>query len=260
MMRICIDPGHGGSDPGAVANGLREKDLTLDIAQKIRDYLLAGWQCKVNLTRETDKYLSLSDRCRIANDWRADFFYSVHCNGDEDANVNGWETFVYHSTSEKTKQYQQVIHDSVWKYLKSILPVTKDRGTKTKNLHVLRETEMSAILGEYLFVSGNADNLLLKTPEVITGLARATAEGIATALNLKPKKTQEPGPFPDVSGDHWAASAIRYVSEPERLIMAGFGDGTFRPDEPVTRAQLAVVVERVMRGTISEAIKLLKTE
>ncbi len=259
MMRICIDPGHGGADPGAVANGLREKDLTLDIALKLRDYLLTGWQCEVKLTREIDKYLSLSDRCRIANDCEADLFYSVHCNGHANTEKNGWESFVHSATSEQTKQYQKAIHGSVFNYLKGW--GTLDRGMKSANFQVLRETEMSAILGEYLFISGDIDSQILKNPEALNIMAVSTATGIAKALDLEQEpKGKASGPFPDVPSDHWAAGAISYVSDPEQLIMAGFGDGTFRPDESVTRAQLAVVVERVMRGTISEAIKVLKTK
>lgn len=76
---IVLDPGHGGKDPGAVANGLREKDLNLQIAKRLRDYLKEQG-CRVRLTREDDRYLKLSERTALANQWGADVFVSVHIN------------------------------------------------------------------------------------------------------------------------------------------------------------------------------------
>lgn len=76
---VVVDPGHGGKDPGAVANGLREKDLNLQIAKRLRKHLQAkGF--KVRLTREDDRYLKLSQRTALANQWGADVFVSVHVN------------------------------------------------------------------------------------------------------------------------------------------------------------------------------------
>ena len=184
--KICLDPGHGGSDPGATGSvGLKEKNLVLDISLKLRDYLLGGWECEIKLTRKSDVFIPLIERSRIANDWGADLFYSIHCNGHTNTDANGWESFIYPSVSVRTEQIQRSIHRSVWKYLKTLH--TFDRGLKRANFQVLRNTVMSAVLGEYLFVSGNIDRLLLKKPEAIDGMAKATAQGIAGALNLKKK-------------------------------------------------------------------------
>lgn len=194
-MKVCLDPGHGGRDPGTTGPaGLIEKNLVLDISLKLRDYLLAGWECEITLTRESDVFIPLGERVKIANDWGADFFYSVHCNGHTKADANGWESFIYLSVPQRTVLLQRSIHHSVWEYVKTL--GTLDRGLKRANFQVLRKTAMSAVLGEYLFVSGNIDRLLLKKPEVIDGMAKATAQGIAGALNLKRKeenKTAIPG-------------------------------------------------------------------
>lgn len=76
---VVIDPGHGGKDPGAVANGLREKDLNLQIAKRLRKCLQTEG-VKVRLTREDDRYLKLSQRTSLANQWGADVFVSIHIN------------------------------------------------------------------------------------------------------------------------------------------------------------------------------------
>ncbi len=76
---VVVDPGHGGKDPGAVANGLREKDLNLQISKRLKEHL-QGAGCKVRLTREDDRYLKLSQRTALANRWGADVFVSVHIN------------------------------------------------------------------------------------------------------------------------------------------------------------------------------------
>jgi N-acetylmuramoyl-L-alanine amidase len=101
LRRIVLDPGHGGSDSGALnqAYGLKEKDLTLDVALRLARMLrAAGYE--VVLTRETDRFIPLEQRTRIANYERADLFLSLHFNAATNAQAAGYETFVL------TPQYQ----------------------------------------------------------------------------------------------------------------------------------------------------------
>src|SRR5699024_8975317 len=77
-VKIFIDPGHGGSDGGAAANGLKEKDVTLKIAKKIRSRLGNYEGVSTKMSRTTDKYISLTGRTNMANSWNADFFLSIH--------------------------------------------------------------------------------------------------------------------------------------------------------------------------------------
>ena len=76
--RVYIDPGHGGSDSGAVGNGLLEKDLTLSIALQMRDHLKANWNVDIRMSRTGDTTRSLAYRSSDANSWGADLFVSVH--------------------------------------------------------------------------------------------------------------------------------------------------------------------------------------
>ncbi len=81
MVKVYIDPGHGGTDPGAVANGLKEKDLTLKIAKYTRDYLQDNYKgVSIKMSRTGDTYPSLTQRTNEANKWGADVFVSIHIN------------------------------------------------------------------------------------------------------------------------------------------------------------------------------------
>jgi len=93
MIRIFIDPGHGGSDSGAVANGLDDKNLTLDIAVRLRAILLGEYRgVEVRLSRETDTTVSLKQRVQMANSWGADYFLSIHINA---GGGTGFESYIY---------------------------------------------------------------------------------------------------------------------------------------------------------------------
>ena len=96
-MKVCIDPGHGGSQPGAVGpNGTLEKDITLAVSLKLRD-LLKAQGFEIIMTRETDKDVrtrpqenELQARCNVANNAKADYFVSIHCNAAEDKSAHGF--------------------------------------------------------------------------------------------------------------------------------------------------------------------------
>ncbi len=91
---IVIDPGHGGEDWGAKGpGGLKEKDLTLNIAKKVKGILSRTTKAKIYLTRSTDKFIPLEDRTKIANDLKADLFVSIHANASKRRAANGIETY-----------------------------------------------------------------------------------------------------------------------------------------------------------------------
>jgi len=184
-IKIMIDPGHGGKDPGAVGNGLQEKALTLDIAQRIRRILENEYTgVEVLLTRETDTFLDLSERARKANQWGADFFLSIHINA---GGGTGWESFRYSSAPSQTVSYQNVIHPEVIR----ATGVT-DRGKKMANFAVLRETKMPALLTENLFIDRPQDAAKLKDSAFLEKVARGHVIGLEKALGLKPKIQTQP--------------------------------------------------------------------
>src|SRR5699024_7368017 len=93
VVKIFIDPGHGGNDPGAQGHGLKEKDLTLDIANRIVKYLNQYQSVEIKMSRTTDKTVSLSERTKMANDWGADYFVSVHINSC--CGATGFESYIH---------------------------------------------------------------------------------------------------------------------------------------------------------------------
>jgi N-acetylmuramoyl-L-alanine amidase len=165
--RVYLDPGHGGTDPGASANGLQEKNLTL----------LANYAVEVRMSRTTDITRSLTYRSDDANAWGATIFVSIHINA---GGGTGFESFRY-PTGNST--LQAAVHPRVLSGMRTVAAVT-DRGRKTANFHVLRETAMPAVLTENLFIDRAADAALLRRADFITATARGHAQGIAAFLGL----------------------------------------------------------------------------
>ncbi len=95
VTTVVIDPGHGGREPGAIGRRAMEKDLTLAIALKLGQYIRENLEdVEVIFTRETDVFVPLHERARIANENNADLFISLHCNSATNRNATGTETFV----------------------------------------------------------------------------------------------------------------------------------------------------------------------
>lgn len=190
-MKLYLDPGHGGTDPGAQGNGIREKDIALDIAKNIKNILLAGYQnIEVRMSRENDTTKSLSQRTSEANSWGADFYLSIHCNAANGA-ARGYEDFIHNSlgSTSQTASYQNIIHAEVTKLNKLI-----DRGKKKADFHVLRESAMPALLTENGFIDNAADAALMKDPLWRQRVAQGHVNGIAKAFSLKAKPAVTPQP------------------------------------------------------------------
>lgn len=185
MTKIYIDAGHGGTDPGASGNGLREKDLTLKISKKIAD-ILTEYEVDVKLSRTTDKALSLKQRTADANKWGADYLLSVHINA---GGGTGYEDFIYNGgVSANTVKYRDTIHDEVVKQLGNV----RNRGKKRANFHMVRDSRMPAMLSENLFIDTKADADLLKNDSYLNKIALGHANGLIKAFNLKKKAKPVP--------------------------------------------------------------------
>jgi N-acetylmuramoyl-L-alanine amidase len=180
-MKICLDPGHGGSDPGACGNGLQEKDIALIVGLKVRDYLQAvGYE--VIMTRDTDKDVGypgdnpgteLQARCDISNNFGADVFVSIHCNSFVTSSAQGTET-IYCEGSGNGQKLAQCIQTQLIG-----LGGLFDRGIKTDPLYVTRHTEAVACLTELAFISNQEDAAKLGDVGWQDQFARAVARGIS---------------------------------------------------------------------------------
>ncbi|QQK78497.1 SH3 domain-containing protein [Salicibibacter cibi] len=180
-VKIFIDPGHGGSDSGAAGNGLLEKDVVLDISLHAAEVLEEEYLgVDVMMPRTTDEFIELEDRAAMANDWGADYFVSVH-NNSFNGSANGFESYIFNgNVSSTTIEKQEEVHQ----YIANELDAT-DRGMKTANFSVLRNTTMPAILLELLFIDNATDAEMLGSAEGRAELGRITAEGIAHAWDIE---------------------------------------------------------------------------
>lgn len=168
---IVVDPGHGGSDPGAGAADVQEKNINLDIGLKLKE-LLEQAGARVLMTREDDIFVNLYTRAGIANEVKADLFISIHNNWAENNAARGTETLYYPDTEKKALAL--AIQKSI---VKSI--GLADRGiVERPGLVVTRETRMPSALVEVGFISNSDDRSLLLTDE----FRQKAAEGIANGI------------------------------------------------------------------------------
>ncbi len=176
---VCIDPGHGGFDPGAVGpQGTKEKDVTLAIGLKVKE-LLESNGIAVVMTRTgdyvpgraTDVSADLKNRVTIANSSNADVFVSIHINSGSAA-AHGCECYIYRRGGAAEKLAMAI--------QKNVIAETglADRGVKTANFYVLRETKMPAVLGETGFISNPVEEQKLRDPQFQLKIARGYVKGI----------------------------------------------------------------------------------
>jgi N-acetylmuramoyl-L-alanine amidase len=192
---ICIDPGHGGHDSGAVGpNGLREKDVVLAVALMLEDMLYS--EAKVILTRRTDVFVELGDRCKIANAAGAAVFLSVHCNSAK-VPAAGIETFIAPTAGDS-------LGDAVQDALMDWFPERTNRGLKRAGFAVLKGTKMRAALAELEFIHTPAGEVFLADKGNQANFAKALAAGLRRALGIVPGKpvvtpVPEPQAWPAIS-------------------------------------------------------------
>lgn len=215
---IVIDPGHGGKDAGAVANGYKEKDINLAVALELAN-ILKGYGYKVILTREGDEYVPLSKRARIANRSGADLFVSIHCNASIDNGADGLETYFLSESRTSEERAVALLENSAVKYdLGNLNPtdevgiivgdliqtllleqsyklagyihgkaieykLSKDRGLKQAGFYVLKWVGMPSVLIEIGFITNKKEVEKLASKDYQKRIAKAIAEGIREFLD-----------------------------------------------------------------------------
>lgn len=200
ITTICIDPGHGGRDPGNQEGRAMEKTYALLLAKELSSVLKkAGF--KVLLTRSTDTYPELDSRVGTANRRKADLFVSLHFNSAEEASVSGAEVYCMtpaheSSTNARGEGTQNGAYSANRLDAKNVLfahAVQKaieknlnleDRGIKRARFAVLRSVEMPAVLIEGAFMSNKSDAKKIYDPKWRQQLARAISEGILSYKRL----------------------------------------------------------------------------
>ncbi|NOV04068.1 N-acetylmuramoyl-L-alanine amidase [Paenibacillus planticolens] len=248
--KIVLDAGHGGSDPGAIGvNGLREKDVNLDITQKLREELTnRGYE--VVMTRTDDTYWSLAQRVDFTDALQADLFVSVHANSHPNGTANGSMVLYYdnaypqedYPASEKMKQLTPYSKDLAQHVLDALVSAagTKNLGLVPSAVYVARMGSIPSILVETAFLSQSSDAALLANDAVRSKMALGIANGIAAYT---------PPMFTDSLG-HWAREAIL------RMKNKGIIDGIanrYEPDRALKRAEFLTLMDRVFSFSTLEA-------
>lgn len=179
--KIVLDAGHGDFDPGAIGgNGLKEKDVNLDIATRLAEYLRA-FGADVTLTRSDDTFVTLTNRAKAANELGADIFISIHANSNTNNTVGGTSTYYYapstrpdlYAQAEERRKLAQAVQDEMVKAVGR-----RNIGILTNQLAVLSGTQMPSILVETAFVSNPEEEALLNDPVIRDKFAQAISQGI----------------------------------------------------------------------------------
>ena len=174
-MKICVDPGHGGRDPGAIGFDpfyVEEKTVNLSVALRLEAELESRGHWTV-MTRRKDRSLGLSARAGFANRLGADLFVSIHSNAALSAEVEGMEVFHFPGSTAGRRAATEVLGS-----MQTAFPDHRSRGIKEANLAVLRLTEMPAILVETEFLTNPAQLLFLTDPVHQDEIAAAIGAGV----------------------------------------------------------------------------------
>lgn len=182
MVLIYLDAGHGGKDSGASKNGIMEKDIVLKICKKIQSKLGSFENVRVAMSRDSDVFLSLEERTKKANNMNADVLVSVHINSAQSTSARGFESYRYVNSDSGTMAFQNTMHQEI---IRAMGGGITDRGKKSANFHMLRDSKMKACLTENLFISSNADANLLKTDDFLEKIAQGHVNGLEKFLGLK---------------------------------------------------------------------------
>jgi N-acetylmuramoyl-L-alanine amidase len=219
VRRVIVDAGHGGHDPGAIGRrGLREKDVTLDIARKVAEQLKEdGFE--VVLTRRTDTFLRLEDRTALANTSGADLFVSIHANANPRRNRSGIETYFLNVTDDRyaarlaarengadvdeeegggdlqrriladlnavtsagsSRRLAELVQGELCRSVRSRFGDVRDLGVKSALFYVLLGARMPAVLVETGFISNAAEEKRLASAAYRVEVARAVSRAVRT--------------------------------------------------------------------------------
>ena len=180
MKKLVIDLGHGGNDPGAVGlNRTYESNIVLAIGKEL-DKLLKNYDIEVKFTRLSDTYLSLSERVKIANNFKADYFLSIHINSATDKSVRGTEIWQYSNKNNKLNKFS----NKLCKDISNIFNI-RNRGVKfSQNFFVLKNTNMPSALIEVDFISNIDAEKDLNISDNIKAIALAIKDNLLDLFGL----------------------------------------------------------------------------
>jgi len=214
-VRVMIDPGHGGKDPGAIGpTGLKEKDVVLAIGRKIREKLSGSGEFDVRMTRDEDVFIPLEERTAMANKGRADIFVSLHINASRNRSAEGFSTYVLSRGASNREDLElaarengvpigklqgvkfiiddmftgarkneslrlaKTVNDAVVRHVSTRFPGAQSLGLKQAPFYVLVGARMTAVLVEASFISNAREESRLRDTSCLDGIADGVVEAV----------------------------------------------------------------------------------
>lgn len=246
MAKVFLGIGHGGSDPGAVANGFKEADLNLEIGMACYEELKRhGVSVKASRTKNEDD--DLNEEVKECNAYAPDLAVDIHNNA---GGGDGFEVFHHYGGGTGKKLAANINAEVIAIGQNSRGLKTKMNSTGTADYYgFIRNTKAPAVIVECAFVDNKKDMEIIDTAEERKVMGKAIAKGILKTLNIKYKeestkvaktKFKDEAKIPS-----WALNAVKNLSDDG--IMVGDNNGNFRPNDPITRAEFAVALERARK-------------
>ncbi len=211
---VMIDPGHGGKDPGAIGNGIFEKDIVLDIAKRVCRMLKEAG-IKVYMTRDMDKYLSLKGRCNLANKILPDVFISIHANASRNRKAKGIEVYY---VSEKIDDTNRAV-------------VSKENSALQFENNSEADPELKTILWDLIHTENRAESLRL---------AKTIAHNISIIMH-SPNRGAKGGPF----------YVLKWVNVPSVLIEVGFLSNPTEAEKLANPSYREKIASAIFNGLLS---------
>jgi len=240
--KVVIDPGHGGSDSGAIGvNGIQEKVINLDVSLKVRDLLNAAG-IETAMSRTDDRYISLANRIAFSNRQDSDLLVSIHSNSHTNSSASGGLILYYDSkypqasypASPEMIYYSPISKLFADTVLKEYINTTglPNKGLMESSVYMVRKGTVPSILVETAFVSNWNDATMLADDSKRTQMAQGIANGIIKYTQII---------FPDTV-NHWARSSILEMNK--RGWLSGYRN-YYQPNNPLTRAEFISLMNRV---------------
>ncbi|MBI5343286.1 MAG: N-acetylmuramoyl-L-alanine amidase [Deltaproteobacteria bacterium] len=213
-IRVMLDPGHGGKDPGAIGpTGLKEKDVVLAIGRMVRDRLARDGTFEARMTRDSDVFIPLEERTAMANEAKADIFVSLHINASTNRKAEGFSTYVLSRASDRhslelaarengvpvakltavkfiiddlstygrkkeSLRLAKTVNDAIVKNVNGRFGKVQDLGLKQAPFYVLVGARMTAVLVESSFITNRREEARLYDPEYLAAIADSVVEAI----------------------------------------------------------------------------------
>jgi N-acetylmuramoyl-L-alanine amidase len=231
-QRIVIDPGHGGNDPGGVGTGLQEKNIVLDVGMRFKALLDAdtadtagGGKWTALMTRSTDVFVSLAGRSQYSNNQNADRFMSIHSNAFSNTAANGTETFSFAegTVGAQLRSLVQAEMITAWKLT--------NRGNKTANFAVLRDTAAPAELHELAFITNATDAAKLGSATERQKAAVAHLRAIQRHYNITPYVPGNTTPPPEETDGEVAGHVVNDLGPVAGATLTLDGGATVTTDD-----------------------------